>query len=528
VKDIRQKIEQIYFLEITLFIHCRGITMRIFKDDPADTNGKKIGFMSKIIGEMLNFEVGKEVFRNGVRYRTDKPASYPSFTVDGVRTTISTNYGVIYAPNSLDLPEFAKYLKEEIVAASEDLVRDLKANYEQRYAALETGSDHFTVLKAKNSSHGTSIAKYVYDDIIRRIYVTDGTERLEKIIGARFVWIICPLEILIDNVENYISPRLPITSQWFSIVYDKYDMLVHPNNTQLEDNLTFRDFRACHNVKSITSWGTIPEDFETMDIEKWPEKYRDSVKLAQENYKNNKCYPEFVPGFEYSDWEIRLCPKRQGRLEIIRHLGNFTPYARIYNFPITPLERDVYEVSYHDIRINNSPAESDVCRFCRTPLYDDVYAVFSNASSNECQVYCPVCMHAKFDADGNYQVDGTPLYRETDIIGRFKHNRKVDEVIDTITFTTDGEIIKDILKHSFRGELTLDAANNSIYRALIFGYTPNCNPESIKYIAWNGPLGKYAQYAHNPSQFLTRVAGQKMTDKVMQHTAVFHAFIYNA
>lgn len=495
--------------------------MRIFKDEP----GSKVGFMEKIVGEMINMEAGKEVYRNGIRLRTDKPASYPSFIVDNVRTTISTNYGVIYIPSSLDMSDFVKYLKDAIVTTTEAYQRDSGNHYENRHAALETGSDHFTALKAKHTIRGTSMAKHVYEDVIRRIYITDGSERLEKIIGNRFSWIVCPLEMLVDNVENYTSPRLPFTSQLFSIVYDKDNLLTHANDTLLMDNLTFRDFRTCANIKSVMAWGSIPEDFADINLEEWPEKYRESAKVLQETHKSYNCYPEYIPGFDYNEWELRLCPKRRGRLEIIRQLGNFLPFSKTFHLPVIPLDRDVYELSYHDVNIVNTPAAVDVCRFCLTPLYDDVYAVFPKATSNECRIYCPVCIHARFDEVGMFQADGNPLYNESDIIGRFTYPRTVAEVIDTIKFPGNGDLVKEIIKASFQGDLTIDANPYAIYRALLFGTGTD---ENVKYIAWNGPVGKYVLYANGPTQMLIRSLGLSTASRVLENAVVFHAFIYNS
>jgi hypothetical protein len=491
----------------------------------------------KVAGEMMNLETGKKLYSKGVRKPIEikKAKSYPRFQYDGITTTIIASMGVVYLPNHMDLHDTSRQLFQTLNEFSIKYCRELRTDesHLNRYTHLESGNDHFTSLKAKNNLLDTSFGKGPFDNLMRRIYVPNTSERLDKLVGSRFTWFVLNHDNLLDNIENYINPRIPIAAQLTSILYDPNKHFNYTDNYVLDDNITFRNLRICKGIISVNAFMDLTRDVmaiktEIDDLEEvGPEckvlpKYIGAIKELQSYFKNYSKYPEFIPGFTLNEWNIKLCSKRRGRFEIIRQFGDFTIYNTNTKVVIYPI-KDIYEVSYDEITISNGPDRSNtVCKKCNTPLYDDCYGLF-NKDSSICEAYCPVCMHASFNETGYYASDGAMIYKTQSgkVVGRFTYPVTVNAVIDSIPGIDD--TIRDILKASFQYNIIVDNSLNSPFSAL---YICPGDIKTAKYIAWNGPINRFISYIWYPEHKIHKLAKDKINE-IMEKSKIFFYWPYS-
>lgn len=531
--------------------------MRIFRDEP---NNKNVSIIDRISGEMMNFECGHKLYENGQRIikepkakktgdtgdaKSGKPIvnsfgqrdikiyeSYPQYEVDGVKIVLTPTVGVIYLP-AADITERAQELYTRMTELTLEYEKEFGTPHLSRYAALETGTDHFTVVKCRNNSRATSFMRHVYDDVARSIHLLAPNDKLERIIGkARFTWIITDLNTLIYNIENFRSTRLPLGMQLYSIVYDPYNMLRHPNNTVLFDNITFNDFQVTQHLLAIRSYGALvpgtplPPESKPED----PAKLRGINDDLRYNIEQ-MVYPEFVPCFSFSDYTIVLCPKRRGALELMYLLGNNAdaPYRKLTGtMPIHSINQEIYQVDYQDVV---PLAASDTCNKCQTPLYDDIYGVFPDSRENKCHLYCATCLHSNYYEDGrmSYTFDGQPLYKDTNVIARMKYPRGVDDVIDmipTVLSNLDMTPIKDILRASFYEPIYHEEPVGTPFAVLIIGYDSQSNvTKNIKYVGYNGSVGSFINYAMHPDNTFQRLVGYENAIKGFSEAKIFNCWI---
>jgi len=214
--------------------------MRVFKDND---------IKAKMAKEMFNIETGMLHYDFTSEKKKEKPTLYPSILVDGIKTTIRSAIGFIYLPNDMDLGEF--------ITGVETHLTDYDANYNHlsKYARLERPAGHFTSMKAKNTMTITKHAtpQTGNDNNWRRSFIIN-TEILHigsQMHTSRFYWYVFPMKVMIKNIEQFHTPRFPPTTQFVSIIYDKFDHLSVGDCAKLESNVTFQHFRVCKNLVSF-------------------------------------------------------------------------------------------------------------------------------------------------------------------------------------------------------------------------------------------------------------------------------------
>lgn len=440
-----------------------------------------------IASEAFNLEAGKICFQKNALLEQNTNANakiYPSFVIDGVCTTIKSNSGFIFVP---------EYLLDSFVVHFKNMICDLTKLYEQvtgkdhlqGYSTLETNVDHFTILKAKHSLDSTISSKFANESVKRRIYVNDSNDKLDKIIGlARFTWVIYTIEQFMIDLTKFYSRNIPIECQLVSIIYDPKKLINLKNGELLINNLTFRNFNICKNLLSVCSYGEINSEF----LARYSKNNNEILSGYVDSIKKNIIRPEYIPGWEPGELSIHLCEKRRGAFEIIKHLGNKLIYTDTY-LPIFPITQTIYEVNYQDIIIDNSSEQKDnnICAHCDTPLYNDIYVVFSD--SNIGKAYCCICLHSKFDVNSRRaDISGMPLYNSDNIIARVKYPRTHTQVIEYIESDI---LVKNIISQSF-DPLYIEN-DNSIVKALYL----NFQLSNTKYIGWNSSISSFISYITN-------------------------------
>ena len=476
-------------------------------------------FMKLILSEAFNLEAGKVYYENGKLIGSNKSPLYPSFVVDKIRTTIKTNMGFIFVPRRL-IENFQRGFKAGLLDMTYEFKSKFGFDHLQTYSPLETGSDHFTVLKVKHNLDETTSHKYMYNNYKRYVYVNEGFDRLDKIVGnARFTWILYTIEQLIEDFSSINIRKIPIECQLVSILYDPDYLISLPNNYLQISNLTLRNFKVTKNSLALCTYGVINDEF----VEKYNETTNQIIKDLIDQYNNHKLKPEYHPGWYPTYASLVLCEKRKGAFEIIRHHGNWNMFMSVSMgyMPIVPLIQAVYEIEYKDIVIDNSPygKSNSLCFNCDTPLYDDIYLIFKSKATNIAAACCPVCMHGKFDMESKtFSISGTLLYHNQNIIGRTIYPRKASELINAID--TD-DIVKEILIASFNSSYT---DNYNMLRAMHLNF-PKSNGGK-KLIGWNGSLGTYIPYANDSfSDVYHKFSKKEDTKKYLESSYIF-PYIY--
>ncbi|HXT82838.1 MAG TPA: hypothetical protein VN704_00570 [Verrucomicrobiae bacterium] len=473
--------------------------------------------MREIISECINLEVGKIVSENGELLEIfDKTLSYPSFTIDNVKTSIKTNMGFIFIPRRL-ISHFMKNFTNNLNEISAKYKGRTGSDHLQGYSALEIGNDHFTTLKAKHSLDEVSTSKY-HGSVKRSIVVNENEERLDKIVGlARFTWVIYSVEQFIEDISNYHNRKIPIECQLVSIFYDPDKIVDLPNGYLQVGNLTFKHFNICQGVTSICTYGKINQKF----LVKYAKASEGQPNLVEyvKSINSNMVRPEFIAEWQPSAYSIRLCEKRKGAFEIIRHLGNSKLYENIIYIPIYPLPI-VYEVNYEDLTIDNSSKEikNDLCGKCKTPLYDDIYIVCPK-KSNVGLGYCATCLHSRFNPDsGNLDYLGKPLYNiEIEVIARVKYPRSLSEVITRLNTCS---IVKDIIYQSFQNNY-IDV--NGSVEVTYLNFSPQMDERETKYIACNSSVGHFVNYIGDHfSNIHSKFPSKSEALKFIKSSCIFH------
>lgn len=461
--------------------------------------------MPDILSESFNLEAGKIYYKKNVLI-TDKPESYPSFTVDGVKTTIKTNMGFIFLPERI-MTDFVKSFKAGICSMGENFKQKMNFDHLQGYSTLETGNDHFTAFKAKHMMEGITTSEYHYENVKRKIYVNEKNAKLEKVIGnARFTWVLYSIEQFISDLASYEFRSIPISCQLVGIFYDPAKLLSLKDGSLQISNITFKHFEICKNILYICSYGKITPEF----LKKYAENAE--LKTLLDDIQFCQKIPEYLPGWttQAGETSLMLCEKRKGAFEIIKRLGNKNVYGTNTHIPISPINQMVYDIDLKDIVINQ-----DVCFNCETPLYDDIYVIFEDKNSNIGKPVCSICLHSKFDLTSHrfLPVSGDYLYAENHVIGRTKYPRTVKQVINMIE--TD-ETVKDILLQTF-ASMYVDLFHSSIcVMYLNFEYNKISTQKNVKYLGWNSTVNQFISYVNGDSydsnifsKFSTRQAAIK-------------------
>lgn len=211
------------------------LRMRVFKHSD---NVKE-----KIAREMINIEAGLLYFEPGKDTINAKPTLYPEVERDNIKTTIRSHVGFIYLPFDVDMEEFMKGVETYLTDY------DLQLGHLSKYMRLERNNGQFTAMKAKNNMTKTTYA------VVNKTGYPDNYTKRAIFIGAnvdmhiyRFHWFVYNTRTMVKNIEQFDRPAFPATTQFVSILYDKFDYLTATDGQKLESNITFQHFKVFQNL----------------------------------------------------------------------------------------------------------------------------------------------------------------------------------------------------------------------------------------------------------------------------------------
>jgi len=317
--------------------------------------------MAVIAGEMLNIECGKKIFDNGVLIPGDRHGTYPDIQHEGVRTIITTNYGIIYIPvlggniNGLLANNWVINLKNtvsELTGVANHLLK--KYGRLDSYECIDTGECGFTSTKAKHNSYGNltyvcNTNRYIsIKNLDRVIWVfPDCTEKklATELRGNRFTWMINDMDSLITTaVNNTISPNPSgFVDSYISICYDVNN--VFDVQDVLKRDLIATDLKSINEIVPIHSFGLIDKKFVKLSAKcfKGEIKKRKDVRTqlasivsmipkAQFDYNIEQSVPTDV----YTNhqplmvgYKLIFHKKLKGGFELIRQLGLWKVYINL-------------------------------------------------------------------------------------------------------------------------------------------------------------------------------------------------------
>lgn len=419
----------------------------------------------RIACEMFNIELGEFYYDNGVIVNRKTP--YPQFELDGITTSIRSPYGILYADIEI------KIIREALEKISAQYARQHGVYHLDLPFIIQSKSEQFTRLCSNNLL--TSEAKRTF---WQHGYNAEIISSLSIVSTSRFAWVILPLSDLLVSIERSIYQQDAL-NQLVSIVYDHANYFTFADNEFVSQEVTFKSTKIGKIYKDILYLGEV-NDETLAKLKKLDDHESKSLSEIYDNYKH-------IPGFILSDTMtpsiLILCKIRRGAFEIIRHLGKWDIYKSsiLDCLDIHQIELPIYECTYHDICIDNTPYAHDICSCCDTPLYDDIYVIFPTRDHNIVRAVCPVCMHSTFVIeDGKYIATskGQLLYNSTDTIARLKYPRKLEEILPQLPVD---DLIRDILRASFNSMIVeIEPPYLAIY---LYG--------EKTYIGWSGPISKF-------------------------------------
>lgn len=338
-----------------------------------------------------------------------------------------------------------------------------------------------------------------------------GSNAISEYFGiARFTWIIYPFERLLNGIaEAAANPRVDkALLGYFSFVYDPNFFIKSSSSGHIQNGieslgreLKLTDFSCVNDIMPIYSGGllkledlidianknakgtkddtsetsTSPDSQDSAPSSPSDESLNPTAPFGSVNTLNKRImseigmeslmkvlkrvpietlrFPGYIPGISEKTREYRIvyCPKRLGAIELMRQFGiMINDYPKeLIDMPIRaiPTTTQVFEIRYVDVSIDNAPAPNDVCKRCKTPLYDSIYLLYVNQQDKNCTAYCQICMHSVFNTAGEV-VHGTDLYdahalyHGAAVLAKTMYPRSVNQVIDMIPNDKVREIVR--------------------------------------------------------------------------------------
>lgn len=377
--------------------------------------------IKNIAKEMYNIENGRIVYPiENANSPIKLGSSYPSYMINKTITDIKTNIGVLYLPDNI-------YHENEIGSHFTEIKQELT-----NLAANDPNKNNQTVTVHGNFKGFISVKKiqkrkriYSFGDVN---IINNSQLSPEKV---SFIWVILPINNLLDKINHFDSDKITYIDnkmQLVSILYDLDDLMNCNDTDILSDNITSDSFKDFRNFSTLSFMGLYSKG-KTPIIPKMSENIE---KLSTEfvtYHKKHDSYPEFKGPWHLPQSRLLYCPIRKSAVEVIRQLGNWAPYAAIYNYygyiPIHVINNSIYAVNYKSLHLTG-----EICEKCSTPLYDDIYVIVANKHTNVGNQYCGVCMHSKFI--GPVENEGIPLYKSTDIIVKTTYPRTLEKVAELL------------------------------------------------------------------------------------------------
>ena len=459
----------------------------------------------RIATEMLNLECGKQFYERGVWIASGKsPRPYPEIYDESdpdkrYSVRIKATQGFLYLPGVSSVVECRGVIRKLMEVIRKEILAhpELKAALKSLHS-LDTGSRGFTALKSKTNTEKCYTNSYcIYDitnlsamEFSQRVFSYEPsiqTTNLSQVIPyGKFTWAIMPIDDLYSFVfRDGVSEQVNV-SLLSTIIHDKPGILNLSDNDLVFRSLglnLFNHFGKFHhvsgygNLKSVILNKLIDSDKSSNYTQEHRENLIESIKAARVAFRTDikkmQDYPGYSPIARTSSSSIIYNRLFTVAWEIMRWLSPLWNDLFLIGRPFMNLVREMraedlrklYEIEEFS-KLN--PENSDKCYLCKCPLYDDIYALFADGRSNECKLFCPLCIHASFSPKpGLVSSDLTPdnvcgfitlnneymppVYIQdvfnAKVIGRVKHPRTFNEVVDSINFPgTNLEEYKHILK----------------------------------------------------------------------------------
>lgn len=450
----------------------------------------------RIAGEMLNLECGKHFYDRGKWIASTTASAAPAYpeifdeTDSDKRYSvrIKATYGTLYLPDVDSVDGCRRIIRKIMDIISKEILNHPEVKTALKsLCTIDTDNQGFTALKAKTISEKCyTNSHYIFEqgshpptEFYQRIFTWSANPLnaagilWTTIPYGRFVWCITPLQELYSFIGRESISSQANMSLVTSIVYDNNDVLTLPDDALWFKSLRLSIFTHFATFKNILAYGDFIgvkfKDLKDINEPKEAESHpvsdiHDTVKHAWKYYKQEKRkvahYPGYIPELYTTKNNIIYSTVFKTAWEIMRWFSPlwcklFTSDQRCAGVNLVREFREsdrkkLYVIDYADVQIINSTS-NDKCELCNSPLYEDIYCLFSSKTNNSCKAFCPLCLHACFQRSPSpFPIDLThdnirdniiigneysePIYIQdlysVEIIARTQYPRTFDEIVD--------------------------------------------------------------------------------------------------
>lgn len=426
-----------------------------------------------VVGEMINIETGKKYFDRGVlippTMKDGKPLPRPANLVF-VRSkrTVTVKHaseGLLFITVDRDIlvSKLEKRLDEMYKIAG---YADSLAVFGER-RPIHTAAGHFTSV--------TAMATLPSSITLRAFHGLEAPVKFRSHLGHMFTWyVVRTAKTFIELVLDYRASHLiPVYLQLLGICYDSSNMFRFEHDQRYDSTLTFGDIRWTQQLLHQCTYGDIRDVMKAINDMK--QEGRDEAKEARKKKPAAKAsdavqketytlisaalrreydefcgHPAYLPGYSRDDAAIKICVQRGPFFEISRWLGGsgmfgvMVPIDAMYGVNIYDVEFS--QISWPDTlsgavaslsdRILQNPKftalqKHDFCQRCRTPIYDQGYAVFDSPNTNVGTPYCMTCMHLRYNEKGMIDLRGSLLCKGK-VLAHYKTPLTLSQVLDML------------------------------------------------------------------------------------------------
>lgn len=441
----------------------------------------------RVAGEMLNLECGKHFYTRGKWIASSTSTAYPEIFDETdpdkrYSVRIKATQGTLYIPDIDSIDKCRRIIRKIMDIISKEILNHPEVKIALKsLSTIDTDNQGFTALKAKtNSEKCYTNSHYIFEqgshpptEFYQRVFTWSANPlNAANILRAtiphgRFVWCITPLQELYSFIGREGISSQANMSLVTSIIYDNDNILNLHDDALWFKSLRLSIFNHFGTFRNILAYGDFA-GVKFKDIKNTESSLvsdiHDTVKYAWKYYKQEERktahYPGYIPELHTTKDNIIYSTVFKTAWEIMRWFSPlwyklFTLDQRGAGVNLVREFREsdrkkLYAIDYADVQIINSTS-NDKCELCSSPLYEDIYCLFSSKTSNSCKAFCPLCLHACFQRSPNsLPVDLTPdnirdnismgneysapLYIQdlynTEIIARTQYPRTFDEVVD--------------------------------------------------------------------------------------------------
>ena len=372
--------------------------------------------LNELCGEMINVETGYKIYEKGVLINTEKCAPYFNYCKNGVITIPIYNRGFVILSSMGDWYEIIINRLNSMF-----YIEDV-AKYANKYKKIYSAESGLTSLKQKTP------ATREKTQIITPRNASNTHLRNAKNFDRS-------LRFNYNNTRG--SYICKFTWDIYSIQHDSIHILldIYETPTIIVDltNIFKTTFGPNHDIS--------PQDFTCIPKLKYYSEKGESCRFVNKrwvNKKDNKINPGYPLSYSLT----------YGFSQIIQCLFGNVHDDGITMFNIT---KDIYYVEFDNITIDNSPNPNDACNRCKTPLYGDIYLLFTD-SDKIATAECPICTHIRYTSieftdpmryyRSNRNNRGFAPYEMAKYLARTKYPKTLDNILEPLDLSKN---FKDII-----------------------------------------------------------------------------------